>query len=159
MKKERHELRNIKFSKLYILFGLFLFGLIVYRMATLSLNNEVEGVNLQSMANNRTTRKETLYSKRGTIYDVNGNPLAQNISSYTLIAYLSPSRTTDPNRPKHVVDVDYTAEELSKVLNVSKEQLVKYLSKENVYQVELGVGTKNLTELRRMRLKHLIFLV
>ena len=67
MKKERHELRNIKFSKLYILFGLFLFGLIVYRMATLSLNNEVEGVNLQSMANNRTTRKETLYSKRGTI--------------------------------------------------------------------------------------------
>lgn len=155
MKKERHELRNIKFSKLYILFGLFLFGLIVYRMATLSLNNEVEGVNLQSMANNRTTRKETLYSKRGTIYDVNGNPLAQNISSYTLIAYLSPSRTTDPNRPKHVVDVDYTAEELSKVLNVSKEQLVKYLSKENVYQVELGVGTKNLTELKKDEIKAL----
>ena len=149
MKKERHELRNIKFNKLYILFGLFIFGLLIYRIGTLSLSSVVEGVNLQSMANNRTTRKEILYSKRGTIYDVNGNPLAQNISSYTLIAYLSPSRTTDPNKPKHVVDVDHTAEELSKVLNVSKEQLVKYLSKENVYQVELGAGTKNLTELKK----------
>ncbi len=155
MKKERHELRNIKFSKLYILFGLFLFGLILYRMGTLSLNKEVEGVNLQSMASNRTTRKEILYSRRGTVYDVNGNPLAQNISSYTLIAYLSSSRTTDPNKPKHVVDVDYTAEELSKVLNVPKEQLVKYLSRENVYQVELGPGTKNLTELKKDEIKAL----
>ena len=149
MKKERHELRNIKFSKLYILLGLFLFALIIYRIGTLSLSKEVEGVNLQSMANNRTTRIETLYSKRGTIYDINGNPLAQNISSYTLIAYLSPSRTTNPDKPKHVVDVDRTAEELSKVLGVSKEQLVKYLSRENVYQVELGPGTKNLTELKK----------
>ena len=149
MKKERHELRNIKFNKFYILFGLFIFVLIIYRVGVLSLSKEVEGVNLQSMANNRTTRTETLYSKRGTIYDVNGNPLAQNISSYTLIAYLSPSRTTNPDRPQHVVDVEYTAEELSKVLNVSKDQLVKYLSREGVYQVELGAGTKNLTELKK----------
>ena len=149
MKKERHELRNIKFNKLYILFGLFIFALIIYRIGTLSLSKEVEGVNLQSMASNRTTRTETLYSKRGTIYDINGNPLAQNISSYTLIAYLSPSRTTDPNKPKHVVDVELTAEELSKVLNVSKDQLIKYLSREGVYQVELGAGTKNLTELKK----------
>lgn len=149
MKKERHELRNIKFNKLYILFGLFIFTLIIYRIGILALSEEVEGVNLQSMANNRTTRTETLYSKRGTIYDVNGNPLAQNISSYTLIAYLSSSRTTDPNKPKHVVDIDYTAEELSKVLNVSKDQLIKYLSREGVYQVELGAGTKNLTELKK----------
>lgn len=159
MKKERYELKNIRFNRLYIYFGLFLFVLIVFRMKELSLNKEVENVNLQEMASNRTTRKETLYSKRGTIFDVNGNPLAQNVSSYTLIAYLNPDRTTDPNKPKHVVNIDYTAEELSKVLNVSKEQLVKYLSRrlENpkISQVELGVGTKNLSELKKDEIKAL----
>ena len=116
MKKERYELKNIRFNKLYLLIGLFLFGVIIYRIGTLSLSKEVENVDLQSMANNRTTRRETLYSKRGTIYDVNGNPLAQSVSSYTLIAYLSESRTTDPKKPKHVVDKERTAKELSEVL-------------------------------------------
>ena len=155
MKKERYELKNIRFNKLYLLIGLFLFGVIIYRIGTLSLSKEVENVDLQSMANNRTTRRETLYSKRGTIYDVNGNPLAQSVSSYTLIAYLSESRTTDPKKPKHVVDKERTAKELSEVLGVSEEQLLKYLSRENVYQVELGPGTKNLTELKKDEIKAL----
>ena len=39
-----------------------------------------------------------------------GNILAQNITSYTLIAYLDSSRTTDENKPMHVEDKEYTAE-------------------------------------------------
>ena len=115
MKKERYELKNIRFNRLYVFIGLFIFGLIIYRIGVLSLNKTVENINIQSLANNRITRVETLYSRRGTIYDVNKNPLAQNISSYTLIAYLSPSRTGSSKTPKHVVDIDYTAEKLSEV--------------------------------------------
>ena len=36
-----------------------------------------------------------------------------------------------------------------------EEQLLKYLSRENVYQVELGPGTKNLTELKKDEIKAL----
>ena len=143
MKKEKNELKNIRFSKFYIVIALFF-----------SNNEIVENVNIQSLASNRITRVETLYSKRGTIYDVNGDALAQNISSYTLIAYLSPSRTGSSKIPKHVVDVDYTAEELSKVLDISKEQIVKYLSKD-AYQVELGPRAKNLSELKKDEIKAL----
>ena len=146
--KSKNELRNIKFSKIYVFFAFLIFVIIVYRIGNLSLSEVVEGVDIQALANSRTTRKEVLESKRGSIYDVKGNVLAQNVSSYTLIAYLSPSRTTDENNPKHVVDIEYTAEKLSTVLDISKEQLIRYMSKD-AYQVEFGSAAKNLSELKK----------
>lgn len=146
--KEKNELRNIKFSKIYIFFAFLVFLIIIYRIGILSLSENVEGINIQNLANSRTTRKETLESKRGTIYDVKGNALAQNVSSYTLIAYLSASRTTDESKPQHVVNVEETAEKLSTVLDISKDQLVSYMSK-NAYQVEFGSKGKNLSELKK----------
>ena len=146
--KQKLELRNIKFSKIYLFLALFVFLFIIGRMAYLSLSSSVEGVDLQAFAKARTTKKEILESKRGTIYDVKGNVLAQNVSSYTLIAYLSPSRTTNNSNPKHVVDKEYTAEKLSEVLGLDKDQIMTYLSK-NAYQVELGPKAKNLSELKK----------
>lgn len=152
--KEKNELRNIKFSKVYIFLALLIFGIIIYRIGLLALSSEVEGINLQQMANNRITRRETLESRRGTIYDVNGNALAQNVSSYTLIAYLEESRTTNPENPQHVVNIEYTAEQLSTVLNISKEQFIKYLSRD-AYQVEFGSKAKNLSELKKDEIESL----
>jgi len=146
--KEKNELRNIKFSKVYMFSAFLIFLIIILRIGILSLSDTVEGEDIQSIANNRITRQETLESTRGSIYDVNGKVLAQNVSSYTLIAYLEESRTTNPDRPQHVVDVEYTAEMLSTVLDISKEQLVRYLSKD-AYQVELGSKAKNLSELKK----------
>lgn len=150
MKKK--ELKNIKFSYMYILIALFIFCFILYSMFKISLSKEIDNIDIQMFAANRTNKKEILYSKRGNIYDVKGNSLAENISSYTLIAYISPKRTTNEKKPKHVVDIEYTAFKLSEVLEVPKEQLTKYLEagvKKNSYQVELGQGTKNLTELKK----------
>lgn len=152
--KKKSELRNIKFSKLYIYFGLFIFCLIIYRIGMLSTNEVVEGVNLSNFANSRLEKKEILYSKRGTIYDSNGNPLAENISSYTLIAYLSPSRTGSSKTPKHVVDKEMTASKLATVLDIPEEQILSYLNKD-AYQVEFGPKAKNLTELKKDEIKAL----
>ena len=154
MKKEKNELKNIRFSKFYTLIALFFFGLIIYRVYSLSNNTIIENIDIQKLASSRTTKVETLYSKRGTIYDVTGDALAQNTSSYTLIAYLSPSRTGSSKTPKHVVDIEHTAEELSKVLDISKEQFIKYLSKD-AYQVEFGPKAKNLSELKKDEIKAL----
>ena len=148
MKKEKSELKNIKFSKLYILIALFVLGIIIYRINILSTSTEVDNVNLQEFASKRTTKKEIIYSKRGTIYDVLGNSLAENVTSYTLTATLTDKWSKNENKPNYVVDKDHTAEELSKVLNVEKEELIKYLSKD--YDVVyLGSKTKDLTELKK----------
>ena len=147
-KKKSKELKNVKFSILYALVALFVFGAIIYRVYYITTSEEIDGVNIQKFASNRTTKKEILPSKRGTIFDVKGNALAQNVSSYTLIAYLDPKRTTNPKKPKHVVDKEMTAEKLSEVIGISKDQLLKYMSKD-AYQVEFGTKGRGLTELKK----------
>ena len=148
MKSKKSELKNIRFSRLFLLIGLFVFGLIFYRMYELSTSETIDNVNLQEFASKRTTKKETLYSKRGSILDANGDVLAENVSSYTLTATLTNKWTKDENKPQYVVDKEKTAEELSVVLGVEKEQLLAYLSKD-ADVVYLGPKTRDLTELKK----------
>lgn len=157
--KEKNELKKIRFNRFYYIVFFLVFAIIVYRIGILTLSTVVEGTNLQKFANQRVTRKDVLESKRGSIYDVNGNPLAQNVSSYTLVAYLSDSRTKNPSNPQHVVDFEYTANELSKIVDLTKEQILYYLSKKesnpNLYQVYFGNKTRNLTELKKSEIEAL----
>lgn len=147
MKKK--EINSIKLPRLTIIVVILLFLCIAIRLSFLALSTEVEGINIQVFANNRITRTETLTAKRGSIYDVKGNILVQNVSSYTLIAYLSPSRTTNVNYPQHVVDKEYTAKMLAPVLDISEEKILYHLSKSNLYQTEFGSKGKGLTELKK----------
>ena len=75
--------------------------------------------------------------------------MAQDVASYTLIAYLDPKRTTDPEKPQHVVDKEKTALVLSAILNMDKETILSYLNKENTYQTEFGVKGKGLNEIEK----------
>ena len=70
------------------------------------------------------------------------------------IAYLSPSRTTDPNNPKHVVDKETTAAKLSQVLDLNYDYVLSRLNQDK-YQVEFGVGGSNITELLKDEIKSL----
>jgi len=147
--KNKLETNNIKISIFLVIIVLVFFILIGVRTVQLALSSEIDGINLQAFASSRTTKTEILTGKRGTIYDKNGDVLAQNVSSYTLIAYLDDSRTTDINNPKHVVDKEYTAKMLATVLDISEEKILTYLSKENIYQTEFGSKGKGLTELTK----------
>ena len=138
---------DIKVSGIFFFVTFLFFVAIIVRISYLSLSGEVDGINLQEFASKRTTRTDVLLAKRGSIYDINGNVLAQNVSSYTVIAYLSESRTTNPEKPQHVVDKEYTAKKLSEVLDIKYETLLNLLSKENLYQTELGSKGKGITEL------------
>ena len=148
MKKKKSELKNIRFSRLYLLIGLFVFGLIFYRMYYLSTSKTVDNIDLQAFASKRTTKKETLYSKRGSIYDVNGDVLAENVSSYTLTATLTNKWTKDESKPQYVVDKEKTAEELANALGAEKEQILSYLNRD-ADVVYLGPKSRDLTELKK----------
>ena len=148
-KKTKISTNTIRIPLWLILIGLLSFCVVIARVSVLALSKKIDDIDIQAFASTRTSTTRTLPADRGTIYDINGNVLAKTVPSYTLIAYLSPSRTTDPKKPQHVVDVDYTATELAKVIDVDYETIVKYLSKTNVYQTELGPKTKGLTELQK----------
>ncbi len=121
----------------------------------LGLSKEVYGINIQEFATTRNTATNVLTAARGTIFDSHENVLAQNITSYTLIAYLDEGRTVDPLMPNHVVDKDYTATKLSKILGEDNyEYILERLGKE-AKQVEFGSIGRNLTELTKLAIDEL----
>ena len=154
-KVKKRKKNNIKYSKGIILISLFLFGLMILRVAQLALSPEVDGVNLKDLASRRTTARETLTAERGSIYTADGDALAQNVSSYKIIAYLDPKRTTNKKKPQHVVNKEETASKLAPILGMKKEEILKYLNKENVYQTEFGSKGKGLSELTKTKIEEL----
>ena len=154
-KAKKRKKNNIRYSKIVIFASLFLFACMIGRVIQLGLSTEIDGVNLKELASKRTTTTEMLTAKRGSIYTSNGDALAQNVSSYKLIAYLSPKRTTNKDKPQHVVDKEKTAEDLAPILDMTKEEVLGYLSKENVYQTEFGTKGRGLSELTKNKIEAL----
>ena len=154
MKRELLNKNKMHVAKVFtLIIFLFLFVFIL-RLGYLCLTGKVDGIDLQSFANERNTKRETLYSLRGTIYDANEEVLAQTINSYTLIAYLDPSRSEGYETPQHVVDKELTAEKLSTVIDMSKEDILNILNKD-AYQVEFGSAGRGLTELQKEAIENL----
>ena len=153
--KSKKKGNNVRYSKAIILFSLLLFALMIGRVTQLALSKKIDGIDLKDLASKRTTRTQTLSAKRGNIYSKDGEVLAQNVSAYKLIAYLDPKRTANKKKPQHVVDKEKTAEALAPILNMEKDEVLKYLNKENVYQTEFGSKGKNLTELVKKQIEDL----
>ncbi len=132
---------------LFLLFGV----RIVYLCTT---DYMVGNESITTFIKNRNTKEEVLLPKRGSIMDKNGNVLAEDVASYTVIAYLNESRSEGSDIPLHVVDPDITAEKLAPYLNMDVEVL-KILLKKDAYQVELGPGGRNLSQIQMEEIKNL----
>lgn len=154
MKKKKRK-NTIRYSRLIILSSLLLFCLMIGRTIELGLSTKIDGVNLKELASSRTTRTDIEEAKRGSIYSSNGDILAQNVSSYKLIAYLDSKRTTNEKRPQHVVNKEETAEKLSPILGMEKDEILTFLNKEGVYQTEFGVKGKDLNEIAKKQIEDL----
>ena len=102
MKYKYNTIRNNIF---FILGIVFLFGIFFAKICYVAFSPTVDGIDLVAFAESKSYATKILTADRGTIYDSTGNVVfAQNVNSYTVIAYLSESRTSDKNFPKHVVD-------------------------------------------------------
>lgn len=152
MKRKRS---RVRVSKLFILVFFCAFVVSMGKLVFVSVSSNVDGKDLTAFAKNRNTKKRTLHASRGNIYDVNGEAIAQNVNSYTLIAYLSESRTTNPKNPQHVVDKEATAKALSEVLDIDYEYALGRLNIKGAYQVEFGTKGKNLSENQKVKIQSL----
>ena len=152
--------RNIYFSKIVLLLLILLFIALIGKLIYISLSKEIDGIDLKAYAEKRNTTKKILYAHRGNIYDKSGNYLASTVNSYTLIAYLSDTRTTNPNKPQHVVDKELTAQKLSEVFNkngnknMTYDYILERLNTENKYQVEFTYA-KDISETLKQEIESL----
>ena len=155
------KIKTIKINIVFFIIVVFIFLCLLIKLVYIGTGNvKVKGRTLADFASDRDTVKRTINATRGTIYGSSGEVLAKDVNSYTVIAYLEPSRTKDPSRPYHVVDKEKTAAALSPIINMKKEKILALLNTkikscddagnctEKVpYQVELGPGGRGITEL------------
>lgn len=152
--KTRNQKQNWNFpKKVFIVFLVFIFILFL-QLVRLSLFRNIYGIDMKQFAINRNTKSNTIYATRGSIFDRDGSSLAINVTSYTVIAYLSETRTGSSSVIKHVQDPSYTAWKLAPVLGMSEEKLTELMSKD-LYQVELGPGGRGITELKKQEIEAL----
>ena len=148
--------RSMKWKTPMVVFCVFLvFILILFlQYVYLSLSPNVYGINMQEFASNRNTYSSLLHAQRGTIYDSQGDILAQDVSSYTVIAYLDESRTGTSTTLHHVADKQMTAEALAPLLNMEVDEILDLLNRD-AYQVELGPGGRGITEILKKKIEEL----
>jgi penicillin-binding protein 2B len=159
--KEVEIKRSVTNKRAVLLLGIFiiLFGVLLGRIIYIQTTKEVDGQDLQALAQERWTRTDVIEGVRGTIFDRSGSALAQELKSYTVFAVL------DQTQNSFVEDVEDTARKLAPLINIPEENLRQALIKgqqEEKFQIELGSGARNLTheqatEIRDLELRGIHF--
>jgi penicillin-binding protein 2B len=127
--------KNVGAGILMVLFTV-LFFVLTSKFFLVASSQSAEGVDLIEYGKRKWMKSDVLDAKRGTMFDRNGEVVAQDIPSYSVIAIL------DKNYPNHIKDPEDAAGKLAKVLDTDKEKLVELLSKEGRFQVEIPSGRK-----------------
>ena len=144
----------VKINKFLIIGIVLLFGLVIGKLIYVSISTNIDNINIKDFALSRTTGSKTLYASRGSIYDVSGEILAENVNSYTVIAYLDSKRTTNLKKPLHVVDIESTVNALAPLIGMDADRMRTLLSKD-AYQVELGPEGRGISELLKEKIEKL----
>ncbi len=154
-KAKKININKVKSNFLMFIFVPALFIIFVIRVLYLCIADyQVGDSTITAFIKNRNTEEEVILPTRGSILDANGNILAEDVASYSVIAYLSESRSENSDTPQHVVDPSATAKALAPYIDMDVEILTNLLSKD-AYQVELGPGSRNLSQIQMEEIKSL----
>lgn len=155
MRRNKINVNKIRPSYGMLLFVVLLFLVFGGRIIYLCISDyKVGNGTISAFIESRNTNEEIILPTRGSIIDANGNVLAEDVASYTVIAYLDARRSEGSSKPLHVVDAVATASMLAPYLNMDVEVLKVLLTK-NAYQVELGPGGRNLSQIQMEAIKSL----
>ncbi|MBL4952583.1 penicillin-binding protein [Neobacillus sp. YIM B02564] len=155
---------NVGAAILFVIFGL-LFFVVLCRYFSIQITGEAAGQPLAAKAQQKYSHSEILQASRGEILDRNGEIVAEDTSSYKLVAILSKKMTTDSKKPRHVKDPEKTAKELAKVIKMNETKIYRILTngiKRNQFQVEFGKAGKDIsfetkTKIEKLHLPGIIF--
>lgn len=146
---------------LFLIFSL-LFFVLIFHYISLQITGESHGQVLAAKAQSLYEKERVIDAERGTIYDRNGEVIAKDTSSYTIIAILDKKMTTDPKKPNHVTNPAMTAKKLAKYIDMSEKDIYEVLTKKGRFQVEFGNAGRDIshqtkTEIEELKLPGISF--
>ncbi|MFC0379906.1 penicillin-binding transpeptidase domain-containing protein [Levilactobacillus acidifarinae] len=150
----KHPMKNTNARRNRKIVGQFLFFLfigvfilIAVRFSYISIGKKVQNVNLSAAAQKLYTANETLKAKRGTIYDANDQPIAEDTSVYSLYVVLDKRQVGLNNQKLYATNKPKIAKVLAKYLPISEKKALNILtpSKGTPFQVEFGTAGQNIS--------------
>lgn len=144
--KDSKKLKKNRKKTIRAMMGLAGFLLLIFgiRLTQIMVFGTVNGQDLSEQAQNLYDRSSILSAQRGTIYDVGGNPLAMDATSYSLYAVLT-DEWSEPEDPQYVVDKKNTAQVLSQYIDLTADEILERLNTQDASQVEFGTAGQDLT--------------
>ncbi|WCG38277.1 penicillin-binding protein [Aerococcus urinaeequi] len=144
--KDSKKLKKNRKKTIRAMMGLAGFLLLIFgiRLTQIMVFGTVNGQDLSEQAQNLYDRSSILSAQRGTIYDVGGNPLAMDATSYSLYAVLT-DEWSESEDPQYVVDKKNTAQVLSQYIDLTADEILERLNTQDASQVEFGTAGQDLT--------------
>lgn len=137
------------------LLAVFLFAVFLVNFAVIIGTGKKFGVDLVKEASRVHQTTRTVPAKRGTIYDRNGTPIAEDATSYNVYAVIDKDYKSANGDILYVEESQYNkvAEIFHKYLDMEESYVKEQLSKPNLKQVSFGVKGNGITYANMMAIK------
>ncbi len=147
MTSKRSPKQNRRIFGQWLFFGaIAVFGVLIIRFSYIAIVRHVNGVNLVEATKKLYTEDQTITAKRGTIYTANGDPIAEDTSTYTVYAIMAKNQQSASGKALYVKNNAKAARVLSKYLPISYKKALATLQK--------GAGKFKLNLGRLVRIFH-----
>ena len=129
------------------LLAVFLFAVFLVNFAVIIGTGTKFGVDLVKEADRVHQTTKTVPAKRGTIYDRNGTPIAEDATSYNVYAVIDKDYKSANGNILYVEESQYNkvAEIFHKYLDMEESYVKEQLSKPNLKQVSFGAKGNGIT--------------
>ena len=137
------------------LLAVILFAVFLVNFAVIIGTGKKFGKDLVQEANKVHQTTKTIPAKRGTIYDRNGTPIAEDATSYNIYAVIDKNYKSATGKILYVEDSQFNkvAEIFHKYLDMEESYVKEQLSKPNLKQVSFGVKGNGITYANMMAIK------
>lgn len=137
------------------LLAVFLFAVFLVNFAVIIGMGKKFGVDLVKEASKVHQTTLTVPAKRGTIYDRNGTPIAEDATSYNVYAIIDKEYKSANGKILYVEESQYSkvAEVFHKYLDMDESYVKEQLSQPNLKQVSFGAKGNGITYANMMSIK------
>ena len=137
------------------LLAVILFAVFLVNFAVIIGTGKKFGKDLVQEANKVHQTTKTIPAKRGTIYDRNGTPIAEDATSYNIYAVIDKNYKSATGKILYVEDSQFNkvAEIFHKYLDMEETYVKDQLSQPNLKQVSFGAKGNGITYANMMSIK------
>ena len=127
--------------------AVFLFFIFLINFATIIGTDQKFGVNLSKGAKQVHQKTVVVAAKRGTIYDRNGVPIAEDATTYNIYAVIDKNYKSAAGKVLYVEESQYekVAEILNQHLGMDKDYVKQQLAQKDLKQVSFGSQGNRIT--------------